>query len=301
MTAPLETRALGKRFRRGWALRDCSLTLPEGAIVGLAGPNGAGKSTLLELAVALLAPTEGEIRVLGRDPRARPVGARGDRLRRAGRAALPLVHGRARRSSSRARRTRTGTRRSRGELLDRLPAGRRVSSLSAGERSRLALASRSASGRRCCSSTSRSRGSTRSPRREFLQMLMDGVADDGRDRRHRVARDRRHRARRRPHRPAQRRARSAGGRRRGAARVAPAADAARAGRSATIAGVARDRPPAPQRAADDAARAARRHPVVDPSWSVDEIGLEELLLAYMAPERLPSPQAREKGRLRWHG
>ena len=41
--------------------------------------------------------------------------------------------------------------------------------------------------------------------------------------------------------------------------------------------------------------------VVDPSWSVDEIGLEELLLAYMAPERLPKPETPEKGRLRWHG
>jgi ABC-2 type transport system ATP-binding protein len=41
--------------------------------------------------------------------------------------------------------------------------------------------------------------------------------------------------------------------------------------------------------------------VVDPSWSVDEIGLEDLLLAYMAPERLPGPHEPEKGRLRWHG
>ena len=57
MTAALETRALGKRFRRGWAVRDCTLSIPEQAIVGLAGPNGAGKSTLLALAVALLAPT----------------------------------------------------------------------------------------------------------------------------------------------------------------------------------------------------------------------------------------------------
>ena len=41
--------------------------------------------------------------------------------------------------------------------------------------------------------------------------------------------------------------------------------------------------------------------VVDPSWSVDEIGLEDLLLAYMASEPLPGPRAPEKGRLRWHG
>ena len=35
--------------------------------------------------------------------------------------------------------------------------------------------------------------------------------------------------------------------------------------------------------------------VVDPSWSVDEIGLEDLLLAYMAPERLPGPQGAGEG------
>src|SRR4051794_41980064 len=72
MPPPLEARALGKRFRRGWAVRECSLTLPEGAIVGLAGPNGAGKSTLLELAGGVLEPTGGGIRVLGHDPRAEP-------------------------------------------------------------------------------------------------------------------------------------------------------------------------------------------------------------------------------------
>jgi ABC-2 type transport system ATP-binding protein len=44
-----------------------------------------------------------------------------------------------------------------------------------------------------------------------------------------------------------------------------------------------------------------RDQVLDASWSIDEIGLEELLLAYMAPERLPKPRPREAGRLRWHG
>src|SRR5262249_17262693 len=42
-------------------------------------------------------------------------------------------------------------------------------------------------------------------------------------------------------------------------------------------------------------------PVLDPSWSVDEIGLEELLLAYMTPDELPTPQPPEPSRLRWHG
>ena len=70
MSAALETFALGKRFRRGWALRDCTVAIPERAVVGLAGPNGAGKSTLLDLAVALLDPTRGPDR--GARPRPSP-------------------------------------------------------------------------------------------------------------------------------------------------------------------------------------------------------------------------------------
>jgi ABC-2 type transport system ATP-binding protein len=42
-------------------------------------------------------------------------------------------------------------------------------------------------------------------------------------------------------------------------------------------------------------------PIADPTWSVGQIGLEELLLAYMAPEELPSPEPPEPSRLRWHG
>jgi len=56
---------LGKRYGQTWGLRDCTFTVPAGAIVGLVGPNGAGKSTLLALTVGLLAPTEGQIEVFG--------------------------------------------------------------------------------------------------------------------------------------------------------------------------------------------------------------------------------------------
>ena len=67
MTA-LETSGLGKRYKRAWALRDCSLRLPAGRVAGLVGPNGAGKTTLLHLAVGLLRPNEGSVRVLGESP-----------------------------------------------------------------------------------------------------------------------------------------------------------------------------------------------------------------------------------------
>ena len=70
MTPVLETRRLGKRYGRRWALSDCTLTVPSGRVVGLVGPNGAGKTTLLQLAVGLLAPTAGTISVLGAKPAA---------------------------------------------------------------------------------------------------------------------------------------------------------------------------------------------------------------------------------------
>ena len=68
MTAVLETRGLGKRYRKRWALSDCTLSIPAGHVVGLVGPNGAGKTTLLNLAVGLLAPTAGIVEVLGGTP-----------------------------------------------------------------------------------------------------------------------------------------------------------------------------------------------------------------------------------------
>ena len=72
MTAVIETGGLGKRYRRLWALADCTLSVPAGHVVGLVGPNGAGKTTLLGLATGMLAPTAGTIEVLGARPGAGP-------------------------------------------------------------------------------------------------------------------------------------------------------------------------------------------------------------------------------------
>ena len=70
MTAIIEADALGKRYRRQWALTDCTLSVPGGRVVGLVGLNGAGKSTLLNLATGMTAPTTGTIEVLGGRPAA---------------------------------------------------------------------------------------------------------------------------------------------------------------------------------------------------------------------------------------
>lgn len=59
---------LGKRYGHRWALRGCTLDIPQGSVVGLVGANGAGKSTLLHLVVGLLEPTEGSLEVLGGRP-----------------------------------------------------------------------------------------------------------------------------------------------------------------------------------------------------------------------------------------
>lgn len=68
MTDVLDARGLGKQYGRHWALRDCTLAIPAGQVVGLVGPNGAGKTTLLQLAVGLLVPTSGTIDILGGRP-----------------------------------------------------------------------------------------------------------------------------------------------------------------------------------------------------------------------------------------
>ena len=72
MNTVIQASGLGKAYRRTWALRDCSMAIPEGHVVGLVGPNGAGKTTLLRLATGMLMPTRGTITVLGERPAAGP-------------------------------------------------------------------------------------------------------------------------------------------------------------------------------------------------------------------------------------
>ncbi|HYB14324.1 MAG TPA: ABC transporter ATP-binding protein [Streptosporangiaceae bacterium] len=61
----IETTGLGKRYRGTWAMRECTLAVPEGHVVALVGPNGAGKTTLLNMSVGLTTPTVGRATVLG--------------------------------------------------------------------------------------------------------------------------------------------------------------------------------------------------------------------------------------------
>jgi ABC-2 type transport system ATP-binding protein len=67
VSVALEARGLGKRYGRRWVLSDCTLQIPAGYVAGLVGPNGAGKTTLLHLAVGLIDPSEGSVAVLGEE------------------------------------------------------------------------------------------------------------------------------------------------------------------------------------------------------------------------------------------
>src|SRR5260370_21796007 len=71
----IETRGLGKRYRRTWAVRGCDLTVPAGKVTALVGPNGAGKTTLLRILAGLATPTAGTATVLGAAPGSPQAGA----------------------------------------------------------------------------------------------------------------------------------------------------------------------------------------------------------------------------------
>ena len=68
MSPLVRARGLSKRFGSVAALDNVDLEIGQGRIVGLIGPNGAGKTTALK-ALLGLTPFEGELEVLGRDPR----------------------------------------------------------------------------------------------------------------------------------------------------------------------------------------------------------------------------------------
>ena len=63
----LEVRALETCYGKIRALREVSIDVPEGAIVGIIGANGAGKTTLMRTIAGVLAPRGGSIRFRGEE------------------------------------------------------------------------------------------------------------------------------------------------------------------------------------------------------------------------------------------
>lgn len=68
MAPLLELQSISKAYGKKTALRDLSLSLEPGRIVGLLGSNGSGKSTLMQIAAGLLHPDSGSIRIRGELP-----------------------------------------------------------------------------------------------------------------------------------------------------------------------------------------------------------------------------------------
>jgi ABC-2 type transport system ATP-binding protein len=179
--AAVESTALGRRYGRQWALRDCTLAIPAGRIVGLVGPNGAGKTTLLHLAVGLLEPTAGSISVFGLSPRRDPAAVLGSvgfvaqdhPLYRGFRVDEMLTFGRRLNTTwdddvARARLDRLG-----------IPLAKRCGELSGGQRAQVALCLALAKRPRLLILDEPVASLDPLARQEFLAELMVAVADSG--------------------------------------------------------------------------------------------------------------------------
>jgi ABC-2 type transport system ATP-binding protein len=67
VTPAIRTEGLGKRYGKVDALRDLSLQIAPGEVVGYLGPNGAGKTTTIRLLLGLARPTAGRAEIFGFD------------------------------------------------------------------------------------------------------------------------------------------------------------------------------------------------------------------------------------------
>ena len=63
----IEARGLGRQFGPKWAVRGLDLAIEAGEIYGFLGPNGAGKTTTIRMLAGLLKPSEGVVRIDGRE------------------------------------------------------------------------------------------------------------------------------------------------------------------------------------------------------------------------------------------
>jgi ABC-2 type transport system ATP-binding protein len=176
----VEAAGLAKRYRRTWALRDCTLAIPAGHVTALVGPNGAGKTTLLNLVVGLTAPTAGRVTILG----GRPAGSA------AARAAVAFVAQDAplyRNLSvadtlhlARDLNLRWDQRRAAGRLAELgIPLRRRVGRLSGGQQAQLALTLAVARLPELVILDEPLARLDPLARHEFMASLMSAVAEDG--------------------------------------------------------------------------------------------------------------------------
>ncbi|MCR6522409.1 ABC transporter ATP-binding protein [Lysinibacillus capsici] len=67
MNQIVTTQNLSKRYGSKYCVKDINLSVSEGDIFGFLGPNGAGKSTTLKMILGLIRPTDGNVKVFGKD------------------------------------------------------------------------------------------------------------------------------------------------------------------------------------------------------------------------------------------
>ena len=68
MDVAIETKNLTRVFGKVTAVNDVALRVERGTFYGFLGPNGAGKSTTIKMLTGLLAPSAGQMTILGLDP-----------------------------------------------------------------------------------------------------------------------------------------------------------------------------------------------------------------------------------------
>lgn len=69
MSLAVDLAAVGKSYGAVAALRDLTLQIKAGEVIGLLGHNGAGKTTTIKLILGIIGPSTGRVRVLGGSPR----------------------------------------------------------------------------------------------------------------------------------------------------------------------------------------------------------------------------------------
>ena len=67
MNLAIETKQLTRFFESFCAVNAVELKVERGTFYGFLGPNGAGKSTTIKMLTGLMAPSSGEILVLGKE------------------------------------------------------------------------------------------------------------------------------------------------------------------------------------------------------------------------------------------
>jgi ABC-2 type transport system ATP-binding protein len=181
VSAPVYADGLGKRYGTTWALRDCALEIPAGSVTALVGPNGAGKTTFLQLVVGLSRPSAGNVAVFGADPVAEPTSV----LQRVGFVAQehPLYGGfTVAETLKLGRKLNPGwddeLAHARVEQLG-LPLRRKVGKLSGGQQAQVALTLALAKRPDLLVLDEPVASLDPLARREFLQSLMEAVADGG--------------------------------------------------------------------------------------------------------------------------